>query len=76
MEVAEDEVGRLIGRQGRMARNLAHHHERRCVAYAQALRVGDRRISGEFITVARVLGPQGRRGEVLADLHTDFPGAL
>jgi 16S rRNA processing protein RimM len=24
--------------------------------------------------VARVLGPQGRRGEVLAELHTDFPG--
>jgi 16S rRNA processing protein RimM len=23
--------------------------------------------------VARVLGPQGRRGEVLAELHTDFP---
>ncbi len=23
--------------------------------------------------MARVLGPQGRRGEVLADLHTDFP---
>ncbi len=26
-----------------------------------------------FITIARVLGPQGRRGEVLAELHTDFP---
>ncbi len=23
--------------------------------------------------MARVLGPQGRRGEVLAELHTDFP---
>jgi len=26
-----------------------------------------------FITVARVVRPQGRRGEVAADLHTDFP---
>ncbi len=42
-------------------------------AHAQALSVGDCGIAGEFITVARVLGPQGRRGEVLAELHTDFP---
>ncbi len=27
----------------------------------------------EFITVARVAKTQGRRGEVAADLHTDFP---
>ena len=27
----------------------------------------------EFITIARVLKPQGRRGEVAAELHTDFP---
>jgi 16S rRNA processing protein RimM len=29
--------------------------------------------SGAFITVARVLKVQGRIGEVLAELHTDFP---
>ena len=30
-------------------------------------------IQAEFITIARVLKPQGRRGEVAAELHTDFP---
>ena len=36
LEVAEDEVGRLIGRQGRMARNL------RAIMNAAALRTGKR----------------------------------
>ncbi|MGZ5744521.1 MAG: ribosome maturation factor RimM, partial [Burkholderiales bacterium] len=27
----------------------------------------------EFITIARIAKVQGRRGEVAADLHTDFP---
>ena len=27
----------------------------------------------EFITIARVAKVQGRRGEVAADIHTDFP---
>ena len=30
-------------------------------------------MAGEFITVARVAKTQGRRGEVAADLFTDFP---
>jgi 16S rRNA processing protein RimM len=30
-------------------------------------------VEESFITVARLLRPQGRRGEVLAELHTDFP---
>jgi 16S rRNA processing protein RimM len=30
--------------------------------------------SGEFITVARVVKTQGRRGEVAAEVHSDFPG--
>ncbi len=29
--------------------------------------------AGAFITIARVLKVQGRRGEVLTELHTDFP---
>ncbi len=29
--------------------------------------------SGEFITIARVLRTQGRKGEIAAELHTDFP---
>ncbi len=29
--------------------------------------------SGEFITIARVVRAQGRKGEVAAELHTDFP---
>jgi 16S rRNA processing protein RimM len=29
--------------------------------------------SGEFISIARIVRPQGRRGEVAAELHTDFP---
>ena len=27
----------------------------------------------EYITLARIAKPQGRRGEVIADLFTDFP---
>lgn len=30
-------------------------------------------MSGEFIVVARIVRPQGRHGEVLADILTDFP---
>ena len=30
--------------------------------------------SGEFITVARVVKTQGRRGEVAAEVHSNFPG--
>ena len=30
----------------------------------------------EYVTLARLLRPQGRRGEVLADLLTDFPEQL
>jgi len=30
-------------------------------------------VSEGFITVARVVRAQGRRGEVIAELHTDFP---
>ena len=71
--VAEDDLGRIIGRQGRMARSLRTIVNAASVAHAQALSVGDCGIAGEFITIARVLGPQGRRGEVLAELHTDFP---
>lgn len=32
--------------------------------------------SPEFVTLARLLRPQGRRGELLADLLTDFPEQL
>ncbi|MFY9560911.1 MAG: ribosome maturation factor RimM [Terriglobales bacterium] len=44
----------------------------------QALRAGDHRIaspepSGEFVTLARVVKTQGRRGEVAVELHTDVP---
>ena len=30
-------------------------------------------MEGEFITIARIAKVQGRRGEVAADIHTDFP---
>jgi 16S rRNA processing protein RimM len=39
--------------------------------FAKALRAGDSGISGEFITLARVLKTQGRRGEVAVELHTN-----
>ncbi|MGA3210389.1 MAG: ribosome maturation factor RimM [Terriglobales bacterium] len=29
--------------------------------------------AGDVVTIARIVKPQGRHGEVLADLHTDFP---
>jgi 16S rRNA processing protein RimM len=38
---------------------------------AEALCAGDSGISGEFITLARVLKTQGRRGEVAVEPHTD-----
>ncbi|MBV9482484.1 MAG: 16S rRNA processing protein RimM [Acidobacteria bacterium] len=40
---------------------------------AQALHPGDSGIEEEFVTIARVFRTQGRRGEVAAELHTDFP---
>lgn len=33
-------------------------------------------MAADWITLARVVRPQGRRGEVLADLKTDFPEQL
>jgi len=30
-------------------------------------------VEGEFVTLARVVKTQGRKGEVAAELHTDFP---
>ncbi len=30
--------------------------------------------ASQWIVLARILRPQGRKGEVLADLFTDFPG--
>ncbi|MBZ5598365.1 MAG: ribosome maturation factor RimM [Acidobacteriia bacterium] len=35
--------------------------------------IGESGIAGEFITLARVLKTQGRRGEVAAELHSDVP---
>ena len=32
--------------------------------------------SGEWVTLARVVKTQGRRGEVAAELHTDVPDRL
>src|SRR5205823_9114940 len=40
---------------------------------SRALHPGDHRIAGLFVTVARVVKPQGRRGEVAVELLTDFP---
>jgi 16S rRNA processing protein RimM len=34
----------------------------------------NREANGEFITLARVVKTQGRRGEVAAEVHSDFPG--
>ena len=73
LQVAENEVGKIIGRQGRMARSLRTILGAAGVEDAQTLSVGDRGIAGSFITIARVLRPQGRRGEVLAEFHTSFP---
>ena len=39
----------------------------------QALHAGDSGIADEFITLARVLKTQGRRGEVAAEPHSDVP---
>jgi 16S rRNA processing protein RimM len=36
--------------------------------------MGESGIGGEFITLARVLKTQGRRGEVAVELHSDVPG--
>ena len=30
--------------------------------------------SGQFLAIARILRPQGRKGEVAAEILTDFPG--
>ena len=40
---------------------------------SDAGRMSETSAAGAFITIARVLKVQGRRGEVLTELHTDFP---
>jgi 16S rRNA processing protein RimM len=39
----------------------------------EAVHAGDPRIEDAFVTIARVTKTQGRRGEVAAELFTDFP---
>jgi len=83
LEVAEADLGKVIGRSGRVARAFARRAERGRIETGQALRAGDHRIAvpepsgeGEFITLAWVVKTQGRRGEVAVELHTDIPEPL
>ena len=88
LEVAEADLGKVIGRSGRVARALRNVLSGGGLETEQALRArdhrieeqrtGDRRIaapdaSGEWITLAVVIKTQGRRGEVAVELHTDVP---
>src|SRR6185369_4121793 len=50
----------------------AHAAERGQLEAEQALRAGDYRIDG-FITLARVLKTQGRRGEVAVEVYSNVP---
>ena len=82
LEVAESEVGKVIGRQGRTAQGSARFAERSRPSSPQALHARNHRVAwtvsseskGEFITLARVVKTQGRHGEVAAETHSDVPG--
>jgi predicted RNA-binding protein YlqC (UPF0109 family) len=93
LEVAEGDVGKIIGRQGRNVRALRTLLKRCGRAGAQALHAGSHRLRGtatrssagagnrtirdpetsaEFITLARVVKTQGRRGEVAVRFTATF----
>ena len=89
LEVAEPDMGKIIGRSGRIARALrnvlSRSRDRRTIS-ATLWRSSNssRRVertedangappSGEWITLAVVIKTQGRRGEVAVELHTDVP---
>ena len=90
LEVAEADVGKIIGRQGRNVRALRTLLKRRRSADTEAIHAGCHRLtrrtaeawdrtirdpetSGEFITLARVVKTQGRRGEVAAEIFSQIP---
>ena len=81
LEVAEDDMGRVIGKSGKVARAMRNLLHAAGDQARSALRVGDSGIGllhpdNEFITLARVAKTQGRRGEVAVEVHSDVPGRL
>ena len=81
--MAEGDLGRVIGRQGRTARRRADAGRRggRAGRAARAGRVPrraaarrhDGRTGTRLITVGRIARPHGLRGHVVVNLETDFP---
>jgi len=63
--------GRISGTSSRLSNRNA---KRRSIHSSRDLRISDSASSGEFITLARVIKTQGRRGEVAAEVHSDVPG--
>ena len=60
--------------RGTSSRSSNKNTKRRSIHSSRELGIGDSASSGEFITLARVIKTQGRRGEVAAEVHSDVPG--
>ena len=73
LTVGPNDLGRVIGKQGRTARAMRNLLGCGRFEVQQAFHAGDSGIADEFITLARVLKTQGRRGEVATEPHSDVP---
>ena len=82
LEVAEPDLGKIIGRGGRVARALRNvlsaAGSKLNKRYALEIMNSERRMAApdanaDWITLAVVIKTQGRHGEVAVELHTDIP---
>ncbi len=81
LRVNPEDLGKIIGRQGRTAKSIrtllaaagSKQHKRFHARNRRRLVVPE---NPRFITVARLLKPRGNKGELAAQLLTDFPERL
>ncbi len=73
LTVGPNDLGRVIGKQGRTARAMRNLLGAAGLKFNKRYHAGDSGIADEFITLARVLKTQGRHGEVATELHSDIP---
>ncbi len=83
LRVHPEDLGKVIGRQGRTAKSIRTLARCSRNEIAEAVYAGNSRVAqiepspqSSRVTLARILRPHGRRGEVAAEILTDFPERL